>query len=193
MKARDPRRVLHNNTSQKNDTPNSDQAKSNGITLPAFQDSKDNLINREQLAEQLQTTVLPSQPVSLSSIARQSTMSASKVDPVSNSQLAASSLIAPQETLVSVNRADPRVAAGQNDSNDAAPATTLGTRPPANQWGDLDDLLNGYDDQQKALIQKERARRIMEQHTMFSSRKLCLVLDLDHTLLNSAKVLDFVA
>ncbi|VAI05186.1 unnamed protein product [Triticum turgidum subsp. durum] len=190
MKARDPRRVLHNNTSQKNDTPNSDQAKSNGIALPAFQDSKDNLINREQLAEQLQTTVLPSQPVSLSSIARQSTMSASKVDPVSNSQLAASSLIAPQETLVSVNRADPRVAAGQNDSNDAAPATTLGTRPPANQWGDLDDLLNGYDDQQKALIQKERARRIMEQHTMFSSRKLCLVLDLDHTLLNSAKFIE---
>uniref|UniRef100_A0A453I1G8 Uncharacterized protein n=1 Tax=Aegilops tauschii subsp. strangulata TaxID=200361 RepID=A0A453I1G8_AEGTS len=39
MKARDPRRVLHNNTSQKNDTPNSDQAKSNGITLPAFQDN----------------------------------------------------------------------------------------------------------------------------------------------------------
>lgn len=190
MKARDPRRVLHNNTSQKNDTPNSDQAKSNGIALPAFQDSKDNLINHQQLAEQLQTTVLPSQPVSLSSIARQSTMSVSKVDPVSNSQLAASSLIAPQETLVSVNRADPRLAAGQNDSNDAAPATTLGTRPPANQWGDLDDLLNGYDDQQKALIQKERARRIMEQHTMFSSRKLCLVLDLDHTLLNSAKFIE---
>ncbi|XBI71591.1 hypothetical protein VPH35_065770 [Triticum aestivum] len=190
MKARDPRRVLHNNTSQKNDTLNSDQAKSNGIALPAFQDSKDNLINRQQLAEQLQTTVLPSQPVSLSSIARQSTMSASKVDPVSNSQLAASSLIAPQESLVSVNRADPRVAAGQNDSNNAAPATTLGTRPPANQWGDLDDLLNGYDDQQKALIQKERARRIMEQHTMFSSRKLCLVLDLDHTLLNSAKFIE---
>ncbi|VAH91013.1 unnamed protein product [Triticum turgidum subsp. durum] len=167
MKARDPRRVLHNNTSQKNDTLNSDQAKSNGIALPAFQDSKDNLINRQQLAEQLQTTVLPSQPVSLSSIARQSTMSA-----------------------ISVNRADPRVAAGQNDSNNAAPATTLGTRPPANQWGDLDDLLNGYDDQQKALIQKERARRIMEQHTMFSSRKLCLVLDLDHTLLNSAKFIE---
>lgn len=193
MKARDPRRVLHNNIAQKNITPISEQAKSNGIALPVFQDSKDNLINREQLREQLQTTVLPSQPVSSSSIVRPSTLTASKVDPVSNSQLAASSLIAPQETSVSVNRADPIVAAGQNDSNDAAPTTALGTRPPANQWGDLDDLLNGYDDQQKALIQKERARRIMEQHTMFSARKLCLVLDLDHTLLNSAKVLDFVA
>ncbi|KAM0863617.1 hypothetical protein ACQ4PT_044476 [Festuca glaucescens] len=52
------------------------------------------------------------------------------------------------------------------------------------------DLLNGYDDQQKALIQKERARRIMEQHKMFSARKLCLVLDLDHTLLNSAKFIE---
>ncbi|KAM0880421.1 hypothetical protein ACQ4PT_033586 [Festuca glaucescens] len=192
MKPRDPRRVLHNNTTQKNDTTSAEQAKSNGFVLP---DSKDNLINREQLAEHFQTSALPSQPVSLSNIARPSIVSMSMVDPVSNSQLAASSLVTSQQTSVSVNTADPTLAAGQNDPNadaatNAAPRTTLGAAPPANQWGDLDDLLNGYDDHQKALIQKERARRIMEQHKMFSARKLCLVLDLDHTLLNSAKFIE---
>jgi RNA polymerase II C-terminal domain phosphatase-like 3/4 len=189
MKPRDPRRFLHNNAAQKNDATSTEQAKSNGIVLP---DSKDNLINSEQLTEHFQTSALPSQPVSLSNNARPSIMSTSTVDPVSNSQLAASSLVTSQQNSVSVNRADP--AAGPNDPNadaatNAAPGTTPGAVPPANQWGDLDDLLNGYDDQQKALIQKERARRIMEQHKMFSARKLCLVLDLDHTLLNSAKVL----
>lgn len=190
MKPRDPRRILHNSTAQKNDTTTTEQAKSNGIVLP---DSKDNLTNREQLAEHFQTSALPSQPVSLSNIARPSIISTSMVDPVSNSQLAASSLVTSQQTSDGVNTADPRLAAGQNNADAAtiaAPDTTLGVAPPANQWGDLDDLLNGYDDQQKALIQKERARRIMEQHKMFSARKLCLVLDLDHTLLNSAKFIE---
>ena len=193
MKPRDPRRVLHNNTAQKNDTSTTEQAKSNGIALPDFQDSKDDLINCEQLSEHFRTSVLPSQPVSLSNTAGQSIMSMSMVDPVSNSRLAASSLVTSQQTSVS-HKADPRLAAGESDPNadaatTAAPGTTLAAATPANQWGDLDDLLNGYDDLQKALIQKERARRIMEQHKMFSVRKLCLVLDLDHTLLNSAKVL----
>uniref|UniRef100_A0ACD5WWV0 Uncharacterized protein n=1 Tax=Avena sativa TaxID=4498 RepID=A0ACD5WWV0_AVESA len=191
MKPRDPRRILHNNTAQKNDTTSTEQPKSNGIILP---DSKDNLINYEHLGEHFQTSALPSQPVSLPNITRPSIMSMNTVDPVSNSQLAASSLVTSQAS-VSVNRADLRLAAGQNDPNadaatSAAPGTTLGAAPPTNQWGDLDDLLNGYDDQQKALIQKERARRIMEQHNMFSARKLCLVLDLDHTLLNSAKFIE---
>ena len=194
MKPRDPRRVLHNSTAQKNDTTTTEQAKSNGIALPDFQDSKEKLLNCEQLAEHFRTSSLPSQPVSLSNTDGRSIMSTSMVDPVSNSQLAASSLVTSQKTSVSINRADPGLAAGENDPNadadtNAAPGTALGSATPANQWGDLDDLLNGYDDQQKALIQKERARRIMEQHKMFSVRKLCLVLDLDHTLLNSAKVL----
>lgn len=55
-------------------------------------------------------------------------------------------------------------------------------------WEDVKHLFERYDDQQKATIQQERARRLDEQKKMFASRKLCLVLDLDHTLLNSAKV-----
>lgn len=55
-------------------------------------------------------------------------------------------------------------------------------------WGNLQHIIDGYDDKQRAAIHKERARRIEEQNKMFAVRKLCLVLDLDHTLLNSAKV-----
>lgn len=57
-------------------------------------------------------------------------------------------------------------------------------------WGDVEHLFDGYDEQQIAAIQKERTRRLDEQKKMFAERKLCLVLDLDHTLLNSAKVCD---
>ncbi|ONK78315.1 uncharacterized protein A4U43_C02F17130, partial [Asparagus officinalis] len=67
---------------------------------------------------------------------------------------------------------------------------TASTSKSANPWGDVDHLLDGYDDQQKAAIQKERARRIEEQNKMFAARRLCLVLDLDHTLLNSAKFVE---
>uniref|UniRef100_A0A7N0VAG6 protein-serine/threonine phosphatase n=1 Tax=Kalanchoe fedtschenkoi TaxID=63787 RepID=A0A7N0VAG6_KALFE len=52
---------------------------------------------------------------------------------------------------------------------------------------DVEHLFDRYDDHQRAVVQKERARRLGEQEKMFAERKLCLVLDLDHTLLNSAK------
>jgi RNA polymerase II C-terminal domain phosphatase-like 3/4 len=58
-------------------------------------------------------------------------------------------------------------------------------------WGNVEYLLDGYNDKQKAAIQRERGRRIAEQNKMFAAKKLCLVLDLDHTLLNSAKVYIF--
>jgi RNA polymerase II C-terminal domain phosphatase-like 3/4 len=57
-------------------------------------------------------------------------------------------------------------------------------------WSNIEHLFDGFDEQQKAAIQKERTRRIEEQNKMFSARKLCLVLDLDHTLLNSAKFVE---
>uniref|UniRef100_A0A0D9XSG4 protein-serine/threonine phosphatase n=1 Tax=Leersia perrieri TaxID=77586 RepID=A0A0D9XSG4_9ORYZ len=195
MKPRDPRRILHSNIAQKNDTVPPvcvEQAKSNGTALPDSQGSKDHLPNHDQQAVQPQTSALPSQSVSS---VRPATVN---VNPVSNSQLAATALMPhgdSQKTSSSVNKADPRLAAGQNESNGDAktstgPATAPDSVPPASPWGELDHLLDGYDDQQKALIQKERARRIMEQQKMFAARKLCLVLDLDHTLLNSAKFLE---
>ncbi|KAH9607920.1 hypothetical protein KSS87_013373, partial [Heliosperma pusillum] len=71
------------------------------------------------------------------------------------------------------------------------PEEVVAGRPPSqNQWGDVEHLFEGYDTQQRAAIQQERARRMDEQKQMFGSRKLCLVLDLDHTLLNSAKFVE---
>ena len=64
-----------------------------------------------------------------------------------------------------------------------------------NHWGgnelhpDLEQLLGNLDDAERLAIQRERKRRMEEQDRMFSAGKLCLVLDLDHTLLNSAKVM----
>ncbi|KAG0555421.1 hypothetical protein KC19_12G168000 [Ceratodon purpureus] len=60
-------------------------------------------------------------------------------------------------------------------------------------WGgsdmhrDFEQLLEDLDEVQRVSIQNERKRRMQEQDRMFSAGKLCLVLDLDHTLLNSAK------
>ncbi|XP_062182227.1 RNA polymerase II C-terminal domain phosphatase-like 3 isoform X2 [Phragmites australis] len=195
MKPRDPRRILHNNHAQKNDTVGSEQVKTNGATQSDSQSSKDHLTNHEQHPEQHQTSSLPSQPALLSNITRPFTINSKLVDPVSNSQLAATSLMAPTQQTSSSNRADPRLSVGQNGPNadaatNAAPAPALEAVQPVDPWGDVDHLLDGYDDQQKALIQKERARRIMEQQNLFSARKLCLVLDLDHTLLNSAKFIE---
>ncbi|CAO2147188.1 unnamed protein product [Urochloa humidicola] len=179
MKPRDPRRILHNNIAQKTDALGLEQVNSNGTTQPDSQGTKD------------QTTSMASQPALVSNIARPFTMSTKHGDPVSNSQLAATALMAPTQQIPgSTNRVDPRLAVQQNGCNAVAAnssATPLEAVQPVSPWGDVDHLLDGYDDQQRAHIQKERARRITEQHKMFSARKLCLVLDLDHTLLNSAK------
>ncbi|WVZ51525.1 hypothetical protein U9M48_002664 [Paspalum notatum var. saurae] len=183
MKPRDPRRILHNSIALKTDGVGLEQAKTNGITQTDSQCAK------------IQTSSMPAQPALLSSIARPSNISTKRIDPVSNSQLAATALMSPaQQASASINMADPNLAEQNGQNADAATNDALATAPsavqPVSPWGDVDHLLDGYDDQQKALIQKERARRITEQHKMFSARKLCLVLDLDHTLLNSAKFIE---
>jgi RNA polymerase II C-terminal domain phosphatase-like 3/4 len=183
MKPRDPRRILHNNI-----------AKTNGITQLDSQGSKDHLTNNKQHLERHQTALFPNQQgVLLPNMTWSSIANSKTIDPVSNSQLAATALVAPAHQASSSNRSDPRLIVGQNGSNpdeatNAAPATTLAGQP-VDPYGAVDHLLGGYDEQQKSLIQKERARRIEEQRELFRARKLCLVLDLDHTLLNSAKVL----
>nr|GMD80751.1 RNA polymerase II C-terminal domain phosphatase-like 3 [Ipomoea batatas] len=42
---------------------------------------------------------------------------------------------------------------------------------PQNSWGDVEHLFEGFDDQQKAAIQRERARRIDEQKKMFAAKE----------------------
>ena len=96
----------------------------------------------------------------------------------------------------------------KEDSGNSGEATTgskyersgpvkLSSRKPLSEpslWGgneihpDMEQLLGSLDEAGRLAVQKERKRRMEEQDRMFSAGKLCLVLDLDHTLLNSAKV-----
>ncbi|KAI3706907.1 hypothetical protein L6452_24969 [Arctium lappa] len=53
---------------------------------------------------------------------------------------------------------------------------------------DVEQYFRRFDDQQQqTAIQKERSKKMEEQKMMFADHKPCLVLDLDHTLLNLAK------
>lgn len=65
--------------------------------------------------------------------------------------------------------------------------------PAENQSGisgdpHVDALLSGLSEKERAAVELERRRRLGEQERMLAVKKLCLVLDLDHTLLNSATV-----
>lgn len=185
MKPRDPRRILHDNIVQKTEASVPEQNKM-GAVPSSSQINKDKLIDRD-LGEQSQIPSCSRQfmknPKSVAD-----NLSASKLTIIPS---ASGPLDISQPILGVVNKPDGRIIMESNDSKVVNGASSqTGIRDPSqadNPWGDVDHLLNGYDDQQKAAIQKERARRIAEQNKMFAARKLCLVLDLDHTLLNSAK------
>ncbi|KDP23276.1 hypothetical protein JCGZ_23109 [Jatropha curcas] len=189
MKPRDPRRVLHYQTLQKNGNMGYEQFKTNLTSPPTDQGTKDNQIVQKQDGQAetepvpLQSLVVPdiSLPFtkSLKNIADIVSVSHASTSPTVVSQNLASQ---PTRTIVS-NSEQP---AGIGSAPCVAP---VGPRPQ-DAWGDVEHLFEGYSDQQKAAIQRERARRIEEQKKMFAARKLCLVLDLDHTLLNSAKFVE---
>lgn len=172
MKPRDPRRILHDNMVQKNDGVVYQQSKIDA----AVSDPQSSLV---RLAAPLQLTknlanVLPSPQV----------VTTSSVVPPSDNQSVAS-----QANQVTVEAASGELTDSETTSLLVSEAgSEKVTRQSTNPWGDVDHLLDGYNEEQKATIQKERSRRIAEQNKMFAARKLCLVLDLDHTLLNSAKV-----
>ncbi|KAJ6809976.1 RNA polymerase II C-terminal domain phosphatase-like 3 [Iris pallida] len=190
IKPRDPRRILHAN--MKSNSLGSEPPKTSEALVSDMQISKDRVAVHEQ-GEQSQTTGLPSQSTVLPDIARQFTDGLKNVaDIVSTSQLTATSPAEPQKISqpISCKVSDSSIEPETVSEISSQGRSTGASSQPCNPWGDVDHLLDGYDDQQKAAIQKERARRISEQNKMFSERKLCLVLDLDHTLLNSAKFIE---
>ncbi|KAH0457362.1 hypothetical protein IEQ34_012677 [Dendrobium chrysotoxum] len=185
MKPRDPRRILHDNIVQKSEASPSDQNKM-GAMPSSSQINKDRITDRD-LGEQLQIPNSSRQFMkNLKNIA--DNMSTSKLPAIAS---ASGPLDISQPIIGMTDKPDGRVIIESNDSkvvNGSSSQTgTVDASQETNPWGDMDHLLNGYDDHQKAAIQKERARRIAEQNKMFAAGKLCLVLDLDHTLLNSAK------
>lgn len=179
MKPRDPRRILHNNAPQKGATVVVDQYKVNAPSGSANMG-----IPRQE--DQLQKKLVGVKPPD---ITMQFTSNLRNIaDIVSVSQ--ASPGLAQGHQAGKESKAEPRNIRTGSDltSEAAAAANSVPPRPfNANAWSDVEHLFEGFDDKQKAAIQRERARRLEEQKKMFAVRKLCLVLDLDHTLLNSAK------
>ncbi|KAK9104035.1 hypothetical protein Scep_020879 [Stephania cephalantha] len=187
MKPRDPRRILHSAMFQKNGDLRT-EGPSNNQTV------KDNVLVR-QLGEQAQTASMPSQPSQPPDISRQFTKELKNLAALTSQAINASTVPltgSSQPLPVKMEKSNVGVVTDTNEqqSNSKPEEGAVGAAKPQNAWGDVEHLFEGYDDQQRAAIQRERARRIEEQNKMFSARKLCLVLDLDHTLLNSAKFIE---
>ncbi|KAF5726629.1 putative RNA polymerase II C-terminal domain phosphatase-like 3 [Tripterygium wilfordii] len=195
MKPRDPRRVLHGNALQRFGSLGSEQLKMNGPPTSTTQAKNDNQ-NAQQLGH-TQTKSVTSQSSMLSDVSL----------PVTNNiKNIANSLSVPQASVIPpvvsqnlpsppmpiiMGRMDVKTVVSNSESHQVGDPEVGAAGPhPQNRWGDLEHLFEGYDEQQKAAIQRERARRIDELKKMFAARKLCLVLDLDHTLLNSAKFVE---
>ena len=70
------------------------------------------------------------------------------------------------------------------DSDFAPLDERLLNRPPMD---DFDEFLRDLTEEERRQVVEERRRRMREVEAMIRKGKLCLVLDLDHTLLNSAK------
>lgn len=197
MKPRDPRRVLHNNKVQKTGSSGPEHPKVNGrynATTQGVQDS----FNIQRHVSGTSTNPASSQAPTLPDIANKftenlkniadlisapQTLNVQPVLPISSPQL-----VEVNSDRVNVNSGGPVTSANQHNGSALRPEkASVGHPQSQNAWGGVEHLIEGFDDQQKAAIQQERARRMVEQEKMFAARKLCLVLDLDHTLLNSAK------
>ncbi|KAK6930752.1 FCP1 homology domain [Dillenia turbinata] len=183
MKPRDPRRILQNNALQKTGNTSSEQIRANGAA--STPSSKDN-VNVQKLEDQTETINLHPQLVSAPDITRQFTKNLKCIaDIMSASQASVTPPVTSPIFSSTPVHTQQRIGTGPSPDEGIS-----GLPRTQNTWRDVEHLFEGYDDAQKAAIQRERARRMEEQKKMFAARKLCLVLDLDHTLLNSAKFLE---
>lgn len=182
-----------------------EQPKVNGVHNTTTQGLQEN-INAQRYVNGTSPSAASSQTPILPDITKQFTKNLKNIaDIISSPQtssiqspLAVSSLSAQANSdttsissggQASCSSGGPVITGNQRTVSALRPEEVVSGRPQSqNNWGDVEHLFDGYDDQQKAAIQQERARRLDEQNKMFADRKLCLVLDLDHTLLNSAKV-----
>ncbi|KAG6405712.1 hypothetical protein SASPL_133304 [Salvia splendens] len=184
MKARDPRRILHNNTPQNGVSAVSDLPK----TYPSVMMGNMSAQGQEDQMEK----VVPSGSVKPPDITMQFTNNLRNIaDIMSVSQASTPSPVlplsvlsqplqshqaGPESKMVAYNSVNFR--SGSNSTSDAA--TSIPPRPlNANTWSDVEHLFDGFDDQQKAAIQRERARRLKEQNKLLADRKLCLFTEVD--------------
>ncbi|CAL8993577.1 unnamed protein product [Prunus brigantina] len=190
MKPRDPRRALHGNALQKSGSLGHEQFRNIVPPLSSIQGNKDNLNG------QADKKLVTAQSLDAPDITRQFTKNLKNiadimsVSNVSTSPAIASQSVSSQPVPIKPERIDLKPEEQRPESISASEAAAAGPSRSPVMWGDVEHLFEGYDDQQKAAIQRERTRRIEEQKKMFAAHKLCLVLDLDHTLLNSAKFVE---
>ncbi|KAG6396412.1 hypothetical protein SASPL_142561 [Salvia splendens] len=171
MKPRDPRRILHNNAPQKIVTAVSDLPK----TYPSSSSVMMSDLSAQGQECQMEKAV-PSSCVKPPDITMQFTNNLRNIaDIMSVSQASTPSPVLPLSIVASESV---NFRSGSNSTSDAA--TSIPPRPlNANAWSDVEHLFDGFDNQQKAAIQRERARRLEEQNKMFSARKLCLFVEVD--------------
>ncbi|XP_027349829.1 RNA polymerase II C-terminal domain phosphatase-like 3 [Abrus precatorius] len=201
MKLRDPRRILHsNNTIQKSESLGNEQFKA--IVSPVLNNlgNGDN-VNAQKVEARADTNLTTNQSNAPPDITRQFTRNLKNIADImsvsqesSNHSPVAQNFSSASVPLI-VDRVEQKSVVSNSQNLHAGVGSTpetgaLGTSRSQSTWADVEHLFEGYDEQQRAAIQRERARRIEEQNKMFAARKLCLVLDLDHTLLNSAKFVE---
>lgn len=201
MKPRDPRRFLHgSSTLQKSGILGSEQSKAIVSPTPSNQGTGDN-VNAQKFDVRVETKLAPIQSIAQPDITRQFTKNLKNIADImsvpqeTSSNPPATQNVSSASVPFTSDRAEQKdgVPNSQNlkDGVGSAPETCApGSSRPQNTWADVEHLFEAYDVKQKAAIQRERYRRLEEQKKMFAARKLCLVLDLDHTLLNSAKFVE---
>ncbi|XP_058753657.1 RNA polymerase II C-terminal domain phosphatase-like 3 [Vicia villosa] len=185
MKPRDPRRFLHgSSTLQKGGSLGSEQSKTTVSPMPNNQatDLTSPSIAQPDITRQFTKNL--KNIADIMSVPQEPSTQSPATQNVSSASVPFTSDRAEQKSVLP----HPQNLKGGVES---APETcTSGSPQPQNTWADVEHLFEGYDEKQKAAIQRERSRRLEEQNKMFAARKLCLVLDLDHTLLNSAKFME---
>lgn len=200
MKPRDPRRILHtNNTIQKSGNLGNEQFKAIVSPVSNNQRTGDN-VNAPKLEGRVDNKLVPTQSSAQPDIARQFARNLKNIADImsvsqeSSTHTPVAQIFSSASVPLTSDRGEQKSVVSNSQNLEAGMVSAhetaaSGTCRSQNTWGDVEHLFEGYDEQQKAAIQRERARRIEEQNKMFAARKLCLVLDLDHTLLNSAKVI----
>ncbi|XP_010469458.1 PREDICTED: RNA polymerase II C-terminal domain phosphatase-like 3 [Camelina sativa] len=202
MKPRDPRRILHGSTLQRTDSLVEKQSKVNeSSTMGTFtiKGKKEDLETPSQL--------VPRQNISQNGTGKMkisggktpdfSTQFTKNLKNIADMVVVSQQVGNPPETTQSVElkterdvKHNPSNPNGQEEGVTVSPTSVTAAAGPTlsmNSWGDVEHLFEGYDDMERVAIQRERVRRLEEQKKMFASQKLSLVLDIDHTLLNSAK------
>ncbi|XP_023639492.1 RNA polymerase II C-terminal domain phosphatase-like 3 isoform X2 [Capsella rubella] len=202
MKPRDPRRILHGSTLQRTDSLLEKQSKVNDSSTRGT-------LTINGMKEDLETPsqLVPRQIINQNGSSKMkvlggktpdfSTQFTKNLKNIADMVVVSQQVGNPPTTTHSVEpktdrdvKHNPSNPNGQEVGVSVSSASVTAAAGPTrlmNSWGDVEHLFEGYDDMQRVAIQRERVRRLEEQNKMFASQKLSLVLDIDHTLLNSAK------